>query len=347
MQPIRFAALFLLAFMASAATHAIEIDTVSVGNPGNPADTRYLDAEHPAGVGSVGYSFRIGKTEITNAQYAAFLNAVAASDPYGLYHEIYMQQTWGGVVRSGDDGNYAYAVKDPALSGAYPYDNKPVMFVSWGDAARFVNWLHNGQPTGAADATTTEDGAYPLHGATTAAELIGVARNPGAKWWIPTEDEWYKAAYHKNDGVTGNYWNFPTASDSEPDNNLPTADTGNSINARSWSGNYTTGDYNYSLTDAGAYTQSASSYGTFDQGGSVWEFNERAFSGLYRGFRGGSWSNSTIDSQAAGWGRDDPTFKFVNNGFRVATIPEPSTLYGVALAAIGLLWMGRRGTLHA
>jgi formylglycine-generating enzyme len=345
MNMIRMVALFCLAIVPSAVARAIEIDTVFVGNPGNPADTRFLDAAHQAGVGSVGYSFRIGKTEITNAQYVAFLNAVAATDPYGLYHDIYMQQTWGGVVRSGDDGSYTYAVKDPALGGAYTYDNKPVMFVSWGDAARFVNWLHNGQPMGAADATTTEDGAYPLNGATTAAELMAVTRNPSAKWWIPTEDEWYKAAYHKNDGVTGNYWTFPTASDVEPNNNLPTADSGNSINARAWSGNYTTGDYNYPLTDVGAYTQSASPYGTFDQGGSVWEFNERAFSGLYRGFRGGSWANYTIDPFALGWGRDDPTFKFTNNGFRVATIPEPGTLCSIVVAVCGVLWVRRLNRL--
>jgi formylglycine-generating enzyme len=330
------AASFMITFCCDAA-RAITIDTLLVGNPANAADTRYIDTAHPAGVGSVGYVYRIGATEITNAQYTAFLNAVAVSDPNDLYHQTHMDQPLGGIVRSGDAGSYHYAVKDPALEGAYTYDNKPVLFVSWGDAARFVNWLHNGQPCGAADASTTEDGAYTLNGATTATALMAVTRNPGARWWIPSEDEWYKAAYHKNDGVTGNYWNFPTGSDTEPDNNLPSADSGNSINARAWSGNYTTGDYNYPLTDAGAYALSASPYGTFDQGGSVWEFNESAYEGLYRGFRGGSWYNYTIDPQALGWGRDDPTFKFINNGFRVATVPEPCISFWAGAAGFSLL----------
>ena len=93
-------------------------------------------------------------------------------------------------------------------------------FVDWGDAARFANWLHNGQPTGAQGTGTTEDGAYFISGATTAEALMQVVREPDATWVIPSEDEWYKAAYHKNDGVTGNYYNYPTSSNSVPDNDL-------------------------------------------------------------------------------------------------------------------------------
>ena len=85
-------------------------------------------------------------------------------------------------------------------------------YVSFWDAARFANWLHNGQPTGPQGPGTTEDGAYHDVGNQT---LFG--RNAGAKFFIPTEDEWYKAAYHKNDGVTGNYWDYPTASEHRAD----------------------------------------------------------------------------------------------------------------------------------
>src|SRR5262249_51776446 len=151
--------------------------------------------------------------------------------------------------RSGNPGNYTYTVRSPGLGGTYKYDDKPVISVSWGDAARFCNWLHNGQPTGAEDSTTTEDGAYTLNGDETA----GVTRNSGAIWFIPNEDEWYKAAYHKNDGVTGNYWDYPTRTDTRPNNNPPSGDTGNSANCNNENSSF-------ALTDAGAYKLSGSAY---------------------------------------------------------------------------------------
>jgi formylglycine-generating enzyme required for sulfatase activity len=73
--------IFLIATVCRA---NIAIETVPIGNPGNPADTRYVNSAHPNGVGAVAYPFRIGKTEVTNAQYVAMLSAVAGSDPYGL-----------------------------------------------------------------------------------------------------------------------------------------------------------------------------------------------------------------------------------------------------------------------
>src|SRR6476660_2688607 len=50
----------------------LTISTVPIGNPGNPADTRYT----PTGIGSVAYNFRLATTEVTNAQYVEFLNNV-------------------------------------------------------------------------------------------------------------------------------------------------------------------------------------------------------------------------------------------------------------------------------
>lgn len=87
----------------------VMISTVAIGNPVNAPDTRY--AFGGPGYGSVGYSFRIGKLEISNSQYVDFLNAVAASDPYGLYNPEMGTDSWGGIVRSGSPGNFTYAVK--------------------------------------------------------------------------------------------------------------------------------------------------------------------------------------------------------------------------------------------
>src|SRR2546421_12081690 len=78
---------------------SITVDTVAIGNPGNPADLRYIDSGHPNGFGSVAQPFRMGRTEITNAQYVQFLNAVAGVDPYELYKVESSFRNSGGIVR--------------------------------------------------------------------------------------------------------------------------------------------------------------------------------------------------------------------------------------------------------
>jgi hypothetical protein len=96
------------------------------------------------------------------------------------------------------------------------------------------------------------------------AELMAITREPDATWVIPSEDEWYKAAYHYNDGVTGNYFDYPTSSDTVPSNQLMNPDLGN--NATFYDGSYTIGSP-YWRTEIGAHENSDSPYGTFDQGG--------------------------------------------------------------------------------
>jgi hypothetical protein len=127
------------------------IEWVTVVDAGNPDDV------HGAGYGGVDHDYRIARYEVTNGSYRAFLNAVAASDPNGLYY-VHMAAQFGGIVRNGTPGSYTYTVKD----GNPEWDSRPVNFVDYYDALRFINWLHNGQPTGAQNASTTEDGAYPF-----------------------------------------------------------------------------------------------------------------------------------------------------------------------------------------
>jgi hypothetical protein len=218
-----------------------------------------------------------------------------------------------GIAQSGSPGSYTYSVIGS--------ENKPVVYVSLGDTFRFSNWLHNGQPSGLQDASTTEDGAYFLNGATTSGALNAVTRSVGAKWFVPTENEWYKAAYHKNDGVTANYWDYPTSSDAEPTAEAPPGG-GNSANYASGVGG---------LTDVGAYTGSASPYETFDQGGNVWEWIEHVFIGL----PGGAWTSGSSFMLSSNRSPSiSETTEDLAVGFRVATVPEPSTF---ALAALGVL----------
>jgi formylglycine-generating enzyme required for sulfatase activity len=265
----------------------VAIEIVVVGNPGNPGEQSRLPSGDPTFYGGVAYTYAIGVYEVTAGQYTAFLNAVAATDAYGLYHtrmDYDADPTREGcnIKRQGASGSYTYSV-------APEWANRPVNYVSWADAARFANWLHNGQPPGAQDLTTTEDGSYFLNGIreNNDEQLEDVVREPDATWVIPSEDEWYKAAYHRNDGVTGNYWNYPTNADNGVSNTLVDPDPGNhatfSVNQ------VLTIGAPYYRTGAGAHENSASPYGTFDQGGNVMEFTEAVPHSDIRRIRGGSW----------------------------------------------------------
>jgi sulfatase modifying factor 1 len=202
----------------------VSIDYVTVGNPGNAADPQ------TGGLyGAVSYTYRIGTYEVTNDQYTEFLNAVAKTDTYGLYIiDMGSASARGGITRSGSPGGYVYTVKTNM-------GDKPVNFVSWYDAARFTNWLGNGQGNG-----STETGAYTLSGDTGI-----ITKNAGATFWIPSEDEWYKAAYYDpSKGGTGGFWQYPTKSDSAPE--IAAADaTGSVSNPGANVANYTLGaDWN-------------------------------------------------------------------------------------------------------
>ena len=306
---------------------------VPVGNLGNaPDDTGY---------GAVAYTFNMGKFEVTAGQYTAFLNAAAKTDTYGLYSTSMWSDAYGcKIQRSGTSGSYSYSV-------ASDWANRPVNYVSWGDAARFANWLTNGQLTGAQGLTTTENGSYYLNGATTNAALMAVTRKTDARYVIPTEDEWYKAAYHKNDGVTGNYFDYPTGSDTAPGQDMSEA-TNSGNNANFYTSPYAlpidSGTY-YS-TVAGEFQLSDSPYGTFDQGGNLFEWNEAIPYAGYRGHRGGAFwtggSHSTDYLNVDDW-QSAPAADGSNSwGFRVAYVPEPATLSLLALAGLGMLARRRR-----
>ncbi|MCO6437508.1 MAG: SUMF1/EgtB/PvdO family nonheme iron enzyme [Phycisphaerae bacterium] len=314
------------------------IQTVPVGNLGNAPELSGAAAggEGPTDFcGYVDHDYAIGKYEITAGQYTAFLNAVATTDTHGLYNTAMWSDAQGcHISRGGSPGSYVYAV-DP------DWADRPVNLVSWGDAARFCNWLHNGQPTGAQDLGTTEDGSYLLNGASSNSSLMAVERKAGATWVIPTEDEWYKAAYHANDGATGNYFDYPAGSDAVPANVVMTPDPGNN-------GNFFDTTFSvsapYYRTPVGTFSNSASPYGTFDQGGNVWEWNEEVVSDADRGARGGSFASASERLHASTRSFALASQESVGIGFRIARVgadPVPAaSQWGVGALALLVLTAG-------
>ena len=295
--------------LAGPAAALVEFDWALVGDPGNACDPQSAGC-----FGAVAERYRISKREVTNAQYAEFLNAVAVSDTNGLYNTS-MGSGLGGITRSGGSGAFVYTT----IAGRA---DMPVSYVSFYDAARFANWLHNGQPTGPQNVATTEDGAYTLSPGGISSNSI--VRNPGALVFVPSEDEWYKAAYYSPS--TRVYFDYPARSDDQ----TTCAAAGAVANTANCNDAVT------DFTDVASYTRSGSPVGTFDQGGNVSEWNERR-SSVLRGRRGGHLGNAPGFLAAATRGQIFYGSEVEDVGFRVASVVPPPPVPSIGPTGIALL----------
>lgn len=299
----------------------IFIQTVPVGDPKNAADPL-------TGYGSVQEDYRIGKTEVTALQYCAFLNAVAKqSDGYGLYNSKMGSDTnVASIQRIYDQTNKCYLYTTDEKT-----ENFPITYVSWSSAARFCNWMHNNCREGNEGPETTERGAYDLNGFM--GGVVPLAK--GATWFIPTEDQWYKAAYYKAGGTNAGYWLYPTKSNLNPDNSM----TGNMTNnanvfllkkERNWFGmlinkeTYAQQSGPPFLTSVDAFVHSEGPYRTYDMGGNVFEWVDADRTELNpddQVIRGGAWSKEFgIDSLKSTYRKKIKSFSETSTiGFRVAT----------------------------
>ena len=354
------------------------MEFVSVGNSGN-------DPDGSGGYGSVSYNYDISKYETTYGQYVDFLNAVAKSDPNGLFH-LGMEDDLlvNGITRTGNDGSYSYSVAPSTTINPEGSLYKPVNYVNYLDAIRFANWMHNGSSN---DPKSTESGAYLI----TTAALVGAVRqnniitykatgdlsisvgdqaqasgltgsgfdirstirsvtikdgftyftvqnnqsngiatgsgtvtvipathDPGAKYWIPTENEWYKAAYYNPtlNSNTGGYYDWATQSDTAPGNAVGTGS--NLANTRTDTGfTKSSGPLLLlqtpdplkgpnMLTPVGTFSGSASYYETFDQDGNVTEWNESIYdpTAAFGDYNGSI--NGTRSKRGASFYNNDP-----------------------------------------
>lgn len=308
--------------------------TKAIGDVGNPAD--------PAtGRGKVDTSFQISQNEVTNAQYRDFLAAVAATgDPGGLYDPLMGTDPRGGIIRIGSAPPYTYQVRGGN------HANKPVNFVSWLDAARYANWRHNGNKSGSQNVQTTESGAYDL--TVTTPELLAT-RLPAATWALPSENEWYKAAYY--DSAAGDrYWTYPTRWDTDPLPALadgigevtnPGPNVANHELGADWAGQ----NGNAASVD-GAGPESRSAYGVSDMGGNVAEWLDAPAENAKRVSRGGSFLDDRIllRKTADLPGPTEralllrlPSSGYSDVGIRVVNLPEPR---GTLLLLLGFAVLG-------
>jgi sulfatase modifying factor 1 len=338
-------AALLLAQMTQPA-HAVTIEWVTVGNADNDPDPLTGNS-----YGAVDREYRIMKFEWTNDQYVAFLNAI---DPEGLnpnlvYNNNMGNNARGGITNTGTTNGSRYDAK-PGMG------DKPVNYVSWWDAARVSNWLHNGALTyDVTDSSATapqNTGAYTVGTGTSG---TAVAKNTGALYWIPTESEWYKAAYYNptlnsdTGGYTlyGNGFNSPvptavTANSTTGDGSaglLSEDNSANFSNGAIWNGQ--TGN----VTTVGT-NGAASYYGAFDMSGNVWEWNDMTEAlTSSRALRGGSWATDEFVMRATFRMTFTTGTEDVSYGFRLAAVPEPST-YCMALAGLACggysMWRRRR-----
>ncbi len=331
-------------------TYEYGIEFVTIGAPGNPA---WQGQGYANNRGSVSYEYRIGRLEITTAQWVQFMNAATARPQSDRIPFVNTPVFWG-------------AEPDPTYSGPGTRwrvipgrELTPVGGLSWRNAAVYCNWLHNNQSTareaffnGAYDITT-----FGYAGPTGERFTDQREHNPGARFWIPTFNEWMKAAHYdpnRNGPGQGGWWSYSNTTD-QPMFGGPPGGTGfNQFGQTGPSqGNFawTSSSLSEFQVLLGAYANQQSPWGLLDTAGGTTEWTEGVVGSpdvLYRISEGAAWGSgrsAAWSNSLAEFSADLPSYPFYDFGFRIAAaIPSPST--GGLMLAGWLLWAGkrRRGT---
>ncbi|MCC6321972.1 MAG: SUMF1/EgtB/PvdO family nonheme iron enzyme [Phycisphaerales bacterium] len=299
----------------------------TIGDAGNPGyDGPVRTDGFPGGRGSVGYTYRMSRLEVTTGQWLEYINTFTTQSD-GMAFFLDEPNRWGAQ----SDLSYPGPGRRYALDPSHPNPAmSPVAGLSWRDAARFCNWLHGGKSsdpasliTGAYDTTTWGPGPTP--GTYTDAER----HLPGARFWIPTLDEYLKAAHfdpNKNGVGVGGWWDFSNRSDVAGPLSGPPGVGESSVGTDDW------------RIPLGSYPQTQSAYGLLDLSGGSREWlenlredfpiTERFWDGpsVFSGdLRTGDFALSSLD-RALNVGTGGPTIPSSLLGLRVASIPAPSAL---------------------
>ncbi len=335
----------------SATGSAATFEWASVGNPGNTPDPL-------TGYGAVPYTFSIGTYDVTVSQYVEFLNA---KDPFGTNAlNLYSPKMSGTVGLLGDTyGGIDFKASNTAgakYNAKLGQQKRPATMITFFRAVRFANWVHNGQGSG-----DTETGAYTLGALNADGSPINnrVTRNAGAQVWLPSDNEWYKAAYHGNtDSSSSGYFKYPTSNNKQPTAGFPSP-LPNNVNASPIGG---ASVLLLNTTDVGAYSGTTSPYGAYDMGGNVFQWTDTIFepTSLYplgRVIRGGSFAGSQNDLLSTTRFSGPvvitaTTQEWLNQGFRLASnfpgvvappLPPPSP----ALNSIEVKIAGGKGVIKS
>jgi len=307
--------------------NTFEIEFVTIGDPGNAADTVNVPNNRPHG--SVDYTYQIGKYEISTEM----LTKANAEGGLGIYH-----------------------AGDSSVLEIWRYGpNKPAYWVSWYGAATFVNWLNESKNYLPAYKFDSDGNFLLWESGDPGYDPQNLFRNSQAKYVLPDVDEWYKAAYY--DGVNDVYNLYPTGSSASPDG----IDFAGDPNFDAVFNDGFEGSQANDFTDVGI----PSSYGTYGQGGNLWEWEETALDyqndsiDEYRGLNGGDFDVSSNIGDPVG---NFPSEYFISKSFRTGgqpltrggigiriaslavgldVVPEPSSLALILVAGTGLL-MRRR-----
>jgi formylglycine-generating enzyme required for sulfatase activity len=329
------------------------IDFVRVGAIGNaPWAGNGTVGDRAVGRGSVGYEYKIGKMEVTTAQWVEFFNAAFDRPSNDLLPHL----------TPPDPGHWGAQSTTPMTPGAKRWNVAPgqalhpVGDISWRMAAMYCNWLSNGKSL---DRSAFLNGAYDAStfGSSGSGFTDQQSHNPEAKYWIPTWDEWLKAAHFdpSKNGGAGGWWLYDTSSDTTPvygpagqlvglsGNGTPFPDpTGQPAQAN---GGWTSEFSGFSPFDVllGAYPTVQSPWGLLDTAGGTSEWTEETIGAAGRRearyYDGSHWFESSGNAKAGDWigssGSDFPSLATYDLGFRIASVvPAPASIapvIGVAL----------------
>lgn len=288
------------------------IEFVEIGSPGNAADP--TGSPNPP-MGAVGYIFSLGKFEVSR----------------------------GMIEMANAEAALGITMLDMTLLGGNGA-NRPATGISWFEAARFVNWLNTSQGFQAAY-NFDGSGNFQLWASSEAWQLDGenLFRHKDAHYWLPSEDEWYKAAFY--DPVSAAYFEFPNGKNTPPAPVVSGTADDTAV--------YTHSEFQgpADVTQAGGL----SPFGIMGMGGNVAEWHETRFDPLFgdprnRTIRGGFWSNLSPSLSSSSSAFALPDFEASNVGFRVvslssgvAAVPEPSWVVLLVAGIAGLVWFSRSG----